>query len=253
MNGHPIIDPRTINKYDFDRIIISLDDLKEGNEGEILKIYDQLRDMDIPDHKIVLQSFKYMQLHKHHTPRVQFLKNLSELFSKQHIDGAVAECGVYRGWFSAMINECFPDRKLYLFDTFTGFDHRDILCEDNAAKQWLLDGGYNRLREASEEMVRLRCPSRSSLIIRKGYVPDTFYDIEDRFAFVNLDMDLYVPQIAALRFFAPRMNPNGVILLHDYFNESLPGTRKAVEEFEKEHPVSKFPIGDGLSIVLFVK
>src|SRR3989344_5317525 len=33
------------------------------------------------------------------------------------VDGSVAELGVYRGEFATQINECFPDKKLYLFDT----------------------------------------------------------------------------------------------------------------------------------------
>lgn len=40
----------------------------------------------------------------------------------RNIDGAVAELGVYRGEFARRINQAFPGRTLYLFDTFEGFD-----------------------------------------------------------------------------------------------------------------------------------
>lgn len=46
------------------------------------------------------------------------------------IEGSVAEAGVYQGNFSAVINKCFPTRKLYLFDTFEGFDSKEILFYD---------------------------------------------------------------------------------------------------------------------------
>jgi O-methyltransferase len=40
----------------------------------------------------------------------------------RNVRGEVAEVGVYQGHFSAILNRAFPDRKLYLFDTFEGFD-----------------------------------------------------------------------------------------------------------------------------------
>ena len=40
--------------------------------------------------------------------------------------GECAEAGVFEGDFAKWINQYFPDRKLYLFDTFEGFDMRDI-------------------------------------------------------------------------------------------------------------------------------
>jgi O-methyltransferase len=49
---------------------------------------------------------------------------------KKNIGGNVAELGVYRGDFAQYINIAFPDRKLYLFDTFEGFDEKDITLEE---------------------------------------------------------------------------------------------------------------------------
>jgi len=36
---------------------------------------------------------------------------------------------VYKGDFARLINEALPDRKLYLFDTFEGFDDRDVIVD----------------------------------------------------------------------------------------------------------------------------
>jgi O-methyltransferase len=54
-----------------------------------------------------------------------------ELIREQigNLPGNVAECGVFLGEFSRMINHCFPDRKLFLYDTFEGFDERDFAFE----------------------------------------------------------------------------------------------------------------------------
>ena len=91
------------------------------------------------------------------------------------------------------------------------------------------------------------------MVMRKGFVPQTFENINDSFLFVNLDMDLYVPQIEALRWFAPRMQKGGVILMHDYFNSSLCGTKKAIEDFNGKEFFSIMPIGDLRSIALIRK
>ena len=41
------------------------------------------------------------------------------------VPGAAAELGVYRGGFARCINALLPERELYLFDTFTGFDEAE--------------------------------------------------------------------------------------------------------------------------------
>ena len=44
----------------------------------------------------------------------------------------MAELGVYRGEFAKEINKVFPDRTLYLFDTFEGFAEQD--CDTEVKK-----------------------------------------------------------------------------------------------------------------------
>src|SRR3954463_2256349 len=48
-----------------------------------------------------------------------------------NVAGSVAEVGVYKGEFSKRLNQLFLNRKLYLFDTFSGFDERDVSVEQN--------------------------------------------------------------------------------------------------------------------------
>ena len=51
------------------------------------------------------------------------------------IQGSVAECGVYLGDFAYFINKYFSNRTMYLFDTFEGFDVRDVEKEKELATQ----------------------------------------------------------------------------------------------------------------------
>lgn len=89
-------------------------------------------------------------------------------------------------------------------------------------------------------------------VIRKGYFPETAEGIEENFVFVNLDMDLYKPTYEGLVYFYPRMVEEGIILIHDYFSETYPNVKLAVEDYEKNYAVQlkKMPIGDGYSIAI---
>lgn len=143
----------------------------------------------------------------------------------KNVDGDIAELGVYRGNTAWQLNELFPDRKLYLFDTFKGFDARDLREED---------AGSMDFSDTSAEEVLRRMAHPESCIVREGYFPDTTAGLGDlRFALVSLDPDLYQPTLAGLEFFYPKMNPGGMIIVHDYDNRQFEGVRKAVEEYEK--------------------
>lgn len=151
--------------------------------------------------------------------------------------------------FSQEINRYFPARKLYLFDTFEGFDKRDVNTELNEGFSNVRENYYG---ETSEELVLKRLSNREKAVVCKGYFPETTKDIPDeKYLFVNLDFDLYNPIKAGLEYFYPRMMDGGVILVHDYFTKFYHGVEKAVSEFESVHDLIKTPIGDGISIALY--
>lgn len=248
--GHKVVAVECVLEFDFEYVIIALDDLKKNMDKEIEAVYRHLLKLGVDEEKIILQSFKSLEYHMNRFPRKEYLKELSALMYKSNVHGDVAECGVYRGWFASMINEFFPDKKLWLFDTFQGFDKRDVEADTKLAKAAITEGQFDHFNITSEFIVKLRCMHRKKLIIRKGYVPDTFEGIDTKFCFVNLDMDLYAPQLAALKFFSTRMVRGGVILVHDYYNQTFTGTTKAVDEFCKDQDIICYPIGDGLSLAL---
>lgn len=178
--------------------------------------------------------------------RKDCLGKIAQLFECKNIPGAVAELGVYRGDFAKVINEIFPDRKLYLFDTFEGFPEEDMQYE---IENNLLKTEVGKLSNTSVDFVLGRMPHPEQCIIKKGYFPDTAVGLEEKFAFVNIDVDLYKPILAGLEYFWPRMADGGYILVHDYFSFSYDGTKKAIEEFAEKYNVGFAPIGDTLSVI----
>lgn len=67
-----------------------------------------------------------MIYHKTMGARIRWLENFADIAKFRGYAGNCAEVGVFSGSFAKQINRCFPNKKLYLFDTFTGFDAEDI-------------------------------------------------------------------------------------------------------------------------------
>ena len=141
------------------------------------------------------------------------------------VPGAMAELGVFRGEFAAAMNTLLPERRLYLFDTFTGFDP----AED--APEGLAEAHNN----ASAELVLRRLPNPEMASVRAGLFPETSAGLENEtFALVSLDADLEESTLAGLRWFVPKMAKGGYLLLHDWNHPGLPGVRRAVRRYEGE-------------------
>ena len=204
-----------------------------------------LTTQDFPEERIICQ---YVDLNSR--VRRECLEKISILLTEKRVIGAVAELGVYRGDFAKVINEIFPDRKLYLFDTFEGFPEQDMNYETE--KGFLLTR-VGRLTNTSAEYVLSRMPHPENCVIRQGYFPDTTVGLEEKqYAFVNIDVDLYKPILAGLEYFWPRLSENGYLFVHDYFSFSYAGAKKAIEEFAEKNHIGFVPIGDTLSVA-FVK
>lgn len=159
---------------------------------------------------------------------------------KEKILGDVAEVGVYLGATASLINKILPDRTLFLYDTFSGFDTRDLDIElkNNDVSTEILDILDNcdasKCIQNPEDYVINNLPSPNAAVLRKGYFPETIEDESDnKFAFVSIDCDLYKPILASLEFFYPRLTSGGYIIIHDYHSETMFGAKRAVEEFEQ--------------------
>jgi len=146
---------------------------------------------------------------------------------ERDVPGAVAELGVFRGSYAKLINRAFPDRKLYLFDTFEGFDPK----EHDADQEQGFISKADDFSGTSVDLVlrKMRCPQ--NCIVIKGKFPDSSVGVEDTFAFVSIDCDLYQPTYAGLIYFWERLAAGGFIFIHDYQNSIYSGVKAAVRSF----------------------
>lgn len=235
INNRQIDSPKILEKLEFDTIFI-------GSLMGIDEIFILLKELGIPESKI---NKEYVFLST--KSREIFVENLRRVIERKNLQGAVAEAGVYRGEFAKIINRVFPERKCYLFDTFEGFDERNFSFEEQKS---LVDAEH--LRETSEQIVLNKMTTPENCIIRKGYFPETAKGLEEKFVFVNLDMDLYKPIYDGLMYFYPRMVEGGIILIHDYFSEVYPNVEQAVDDYEKTigKELKRMPIGDDISLAI---
>ncbi len=177
---------------------------------------------------------------------VLFIENAA-LVEAEGIAGSVAELGVYRGTTAKLLHELFADRRLWLFDTFGGFDARDL-----ASGSGERPAGF-RFDDTSLEAVLRHIGASERIRACKGYFPDTARAVPDgeRFAFVHLDADLKKPTADALEFFYPRLAPGGFLVMHDYGSRAWPGVAQAVDAFFADKPESivRIPDKSGTAVV----
>jgi O-methyltransferase len=172
--------------------------------------------------------------------RLSTLELVSFEINNRNLKGNVAELGVYKGKFARYINKYFPTRQLYLFDTFEGFSESDVLVE----KKRSYSTGEQDFSETSVESVLKLMPFPQKCIPIKGFFPDSAQNVNDSFAFVSLDADLYEPIHSGLQFFYPKLVEGGYIFVHDFNNANYKGARKAVEEFCIARNIGFVPISD---------
>jgi O-methyltransferase len=180
--------------------------------------------------------------------RLATLELISQEINRKNLEGNAAELGIYRGKFARYINQYFPKRSLYLFDTFEGFDHRDIVSE----KENKFSSGEQDFSDTSVDSVLKLMPYPEKCIPVKGFFPESAKNIDANFVFVSIDADLYEPIYNGLVFFYPRLVAGGYIFIHDFNNDNYKGSRKAVEQFCSEQKISCLPLPDsgGSAIIL---
>lgn len=170
-----------------------------------------------------------------------------------NLPGAAAELGVYKGSFARCINALMPKRRLYLFDTFEGFESSEAAREKRSGN--LSEGVDEAHRNTSLNKVMSLMPHPETVQPVVGYFPESLNGLEDSFVLVSLDADLEESTLAGLEYFVPRMVSGGCIFLHDYDSHQFHGVKNAVERYENAHGIRfrALPIPDvnGTLVICF--
>lgn len=202
-------------------------------------------------------------LNQHTTPLINVYEKLdycrtmtlslicNEILEKG-LEGNIAELGVFQGKFSRLMSLCLPQKNIYLFDTFKGFDTSffNTEFEKKIAQKNLNDFNNTSLKEVIKRM-----PFEDKCIIRSGFFPDSIKqtDYQQEFCLVSLDCDLYEPIYQGLNFFYPRLKKGGYILIHDYNSSLYKDCKTAVDKYCNENMLTIVPISDGWGTAILCK
>ena len=117
-----------------------------------------------------------------------------------------------------------PDRKLYLFDSFEGFGAEAGASESFQAAH----------ANTTVEKVLALMPHPETVCVKPGFFPDSLEGLKERFCLVSLDVDFAQTTLEGLRYFWPRLQKGGYLMLHDWGSPKLPGVAQALREYEAE-------------------
>lgn len=177
--------------------------------------------------------------------------------SASHLEGDFVECGVSYGFLSTAIMEYLDWDRLgktfYLLDTFAGIDPRFLT--EGERESGAVARSQENLRSGmyvdGVDGVRANFAQWHNQRIIVGAVPDTLDQVEAQsVAYLHIDMNCAPPEIAALRYFWPRLTPGAFVLLDDYANRGRHEQRTAMDDLAKELGVRvcSLPTGQGLII-----
>ncbi|HET9236344.1 MAG TPA: TylF/MycF/NovP-related O-methyltransferase [Oligoflexus sp.] len=181
--------------------------------------------------------------------RLLFLIQTVEEMLDKNVPGSIAELGVYKGNSAKLLHELAPDRRIYLFDTFEGFDSKDVKIElKNEVKM-------TEFKDTSLDQVKRFLGNSRKVVFCPGFFPESssYVPENETFALVHLDADLYGPTLAGLEYFYERMPKGGTMIVHDYSSGAWPGIKRAVDEFLTDKPETLVRIPDKSGTVIFKK
>ncbi len=196
--------------------------------------------------------------------KMESLNSAVIYINKNNIDGALVECGVFKGGSvmnMALTQLDFPKlRHIYLYDTFEGmtkegeFDinHRGVPAATilrRPSKMCIAS-----LDSVKNNLALTRYPKEFFHFI-KGDVAETLKqnDLPKKIALLRLDTDWYESTKIEMEVLYPNLVKGGVLILDDY--GYWKGARKAVDEYFASLGMSPLlkPMDEGISGVIYTK
>lgn len=169
----------------------------------------------------------------------------------KQLPGDFVECGTNTGIMSLAICNYIDfnstGKNFYLFDTFRGIPEAQMLPEERAAGRGLENSMYE---ECFETAKRNFSPFPRVHLVR-GKVPDTLPSQPvEKVCYLMLDMNIMVPERAALEYFWDKLVPGAIVLLDDYGWLGYVAQKRALDEFaaSKGVKILNIPTGHGMLI-----
>ncbi|MGL4879530.1 MAG: TylF/MycF/NovP-related O-methyltransferase [Waterburya sp.] len=178
--------------------------------------------------------------------RVNALINAVDYLVANKIDGAMVECGVWKGGSTMAMMLALKKlqnetKDFYLYDTFSGMTAPgdvDVSYQGNKAYEEFSkfqvsedtsDWCFSSLEEVKQNVFSTGY-QQDKIHFIKGKVENTIPEnLPDKIALLRLDTDWYESTKHELTHLFPLIQPNGVLIIDDY--GYWQGARKAVDEY----------------------
>jgi len=168
-----------------------------------------------------------------------------------HLDGDFVECGVNTGIMSLAVCR-FIDfnatgKNFYLFDTYAGIPESHMLPSEKANGIRANEAFYEECYDVAR---RNFAPFPKAALVR-GCVPETLTSVPiDRVCYLQLDMNVAQPEVAAAEFFWPKLVTGAIVILDDYGWLGHTEQRRAMDAFAARRGVriATLPTGQGLML-----
>jgi O-methyltransferase len=163
------------------------------------------------------------------------------------LPGDFVECGVNRGGLARTVIEYVRfwnlQKQFYLVDTYRGLIKNQISSKE-------LERGIGAFYyEDCYDSVRQTFSKYSNVIVVRGAVPEVLPVVStSTIAYLSIDMNCVLPEIAAIEFFWDRIVIGGVVLLDDYAFEQHKEQQTQFDNFAKSKgaTILTSPTGQGI-------
>lgn len=197
--------------------------------------------------------------------RARFYNLVNFLKTVNHLDGAIVECGCWKGLSSYLMchylkdmDSTFNGTSYHIVDSFEGLSQpssNDIIKKSLIdAKKGERKGSHFKAAGAySAQMVDVKnvLSDFPQIHYQQGWIPQCLNQLPDiNTKFVHIDLDLYEPILGALNYFYPRMVLGGIIVCDDYGSLYWPGAQKAVEDFSKDNNLNFISLSSGQAVFI---
>lgn len=217
---------------------------RKTSEQEASKEYANIFEESVDNTETKLHNFvKYLRR-----------QDLTRLFARYEIFkkvlnsmGSIIECGVYRGFglmswalFSDMLEPVNLTRRVYGFDTFTGFPGISKKDANNVRLPEAGDLSASSSYDELQKLIKVFDKNRFLGHINKvNFIRGNASETMPKFVEENqhlvvsllfLDFDLYEPTSVAIKSFVPRMPKGSIIAFDELDNPIWPGETLALLE-----------------------
>jgi O-methyltransferase len=154
---------------------------------------------------------------------------------EKNIPGDVVEFGCYVGTTSVYLQHELvgTDKQLHVYDSFEGLPQKATQDYSPAGEHFKT----GELLATKNQLIKnfKQCNIALPVIHKAWFSQLREQDIPAQIMFAYLDGDYYQSMLDPLKRIWKHLSPGAVIVVDDYYNEQLPGVKKALDVWNQDH------------------